>query len=53
LCVNYRTSRDTFPTPYTVTALLPNRDGQFKYQIRRQGSASDLVVSDLRETRQR
>ena len=36
-----------------MTALLPERDGEFKYRIRRQGASVDLVVgeSELRETR--
>jgi hypothetical protein len=54
--VSYRPTRDTFPTWYTVTALLSERDGEFKYRICRQGgAAADLVVgeSDLRENRGR
>jgi hypothetical protein len=54
--VSYWPTRDTFPTWYTVTALLPERDGEFKYRIRRQGgAATDLVVgeSDLRKNRER
>jgi hypothetical protein len=53
--VSYRPTRDTFPTWYTVTALLPAKDGKFKYRIRRQGASEDLVVreSELRENRER
>jgi hypothetical protein len=53
--VSYRRSRDTFPTWYVVTALLPAMNGEFKYQIRRQDGSADLVVNegDLRENRGR
>jgi hypothetical protein len=53
--VSYRPSRDTFPTWYVVTALLPAMNGEFKYQIRRQDGSADLVVNegDLRENRER
>jgi hypothetical protein len=53
--VTYRASRNDFAAPHTVTALLPARNGEFKYQIRRHGKSADLVVgeSDLRENRER
>ena len=45
----------TTPTVYTVTALLPERAGEFKYHIRRSGASIDLVVgeSELREAKNR
>ena len=54
--VSYRSSRDMLPIWYVVTALLPKRNGEFKYRIRRQGGVTaDLAVgeSDLRENRER
>jgi hypothetical protein len=54
--VTYRPFRqDASPESYTVTALLPERDGEFKYRIRRSGAATDLVVgeSELRAAKDR
>ena len=53
--VSYQPSRNNFPVSCVVTALLPARDGKFKYRIRRQGASQDLVVSEseLREARDR
>jgi hypothetical protein len=49
--VKYRASDGS----YTVTALLPERRGEFKYHIRRSGASIDLVVgeSELREAKNR
>jgi hypothetical protein len=53
--VSFRLSRDDLPATYVVTALLPERNGEFKYRVRRQGKSADLVVgeSDLRANRER
>ena len=53
--VTYRPNRDATPTLYTVTTLLPERAGEFKYHIRRSGASIDLVVgeSELREAKNR
>ena len=54
--VSYQPSGSKFPAWCVVTALLPERNGDFKYRIRRQGgAAADLVVgeSDLRENKER
>jgi hypothetical protein len=53
--VSYRPSKDSTATWYIVTALLPERNGEFKYRVRRQGASMDLVVgeSELRENRER
>ena len=52
--VSYRPSGAIYPIWCVVTGLLPERDGEFKYRIRRQGAAADLMVgeSDLRENRE-
>jgi hypothetical protein len=52
--VSYRPSRETFPIWCVVTALLPAMNGEFKYQIRRQGASTNLVVGEsyLRENRE-
>jgi hypothetical protein len=51
--VIYQPLGNKFPTRCVVTALLPERNGDFKYQIRRQGWSADLVVGegDIRENR--
>ena len=51
--VTYRLT--TTPAVYTVTALLPEKAGEFKYHIRRSGASIDLVIgkSDLREMNER
>jgi hypothetical protein len=52
--VSYRPPRSNFPVRCVVTALLPGRAvDEFKYRIRCDGSAEDLVVSEskLREAR--
>ena len=53
--VSYRPSRSNFPVRCVVTALLPARDIEFKYRIRREGASEDSVVdeSELREARDR
>ena len=49
--VSFRPSRDDLPATYVVTALLPERNGEFKYRIRRLGVSVDLVVGE-RELRE-
>jgi hypothetical protein len=54
--VSYRPPRSNFPSRCVFTALLPGRAvDEFKYRIRRDGSAEDLFVNegDLREARDR
>jgi hypothetical protein len=53
--VAYQALGNKFPTWCVVTALLPEWDGDFKYQIHRQGGSADLVVGegDLYENRER
>ena len=52
--VSYRPYRGASPRACTVIALLPEREGEFEYQIRRQDFPSDQVVgeSKLREPRE-
>jgi hypothetical protein len=53
--VSYQPLGNKFPTWCVITALLPERDGDFKYQIRRQANSVDLVVDegDLHESKGR
>ena len=53
--VGFRPSRDDLPATYVVTALLPEKDGEFKHRIRQQGAYADLVVGEreLQEARDR
>ena len=44
--ITYRADRDPVPIPCIVTALLPERDGEFKYRIRRPGASLDIVVGE-------
>ena len=44
--ITYRPDRDPVLFPCIVTALLPEKDGEFKYRIRRSGASVDIVVGE-------
>jgi hypothetical protein len=52
--VSFRPYRGASPRACTVIALLPEKGGEFEYQIRCPGARSDLVTgeSKLRENRE-